>query len=160
MNLTAQHFIEKYQMQKHPEGGCFKETYRSPIAQNFNGFSGERNLATSILFLLKAGERSTWHYIKSDEIWYYQFGETLGVHCIFPDGTYQLLKLGLDEDAQLQHIVPAGTLFGSAVINKTGFSMVACMVAPGFDFQDFEMPSFESLLVKFPKLEKELNLLK
>jgi predicted cupin superfamily sugar epimerase len=146
-------------MLPHPEGGWFKETYRSGIKQKFPGFESDRNLATSILFMLSSGNFSTWHTIKSDEIWYHQYGANLIVHCIYPDGKYQKVNLGVGENAQLQFVVPAGTLFGSTVTEKNTFAVVGCMVAPGFDFNDFEMPSYDSLLKKYPKLHQELSLL-
>jgi predicted cupin superfamily sugar epimerase len=144
--MKPENIIEHFKMEKHPEGGAFLETYRSTESENFEGFDGERSLATSILFLLKSGEISAFHRIKSDEIWNYHLGDKLEVVEINLNG--ELIKTVLGNDIlngdKLQYTVKAGHWFASHSLGT--FSLVGCSVAPGFDFRDFEMAKREDLI--------------
>lgn len=133
----------------HPEGGYFKETQRS--SQLISTPQGQRALYTSILFLLTANNPSHLHRLKSDETWYYHLGAALDVHCLFPDGSYQLIKIGPDiqHGQQLSYTVPKNTIFGSSVTQ--GFSLVSCVVAPGYDDRDFELFTQQELIKQYPK---------
>ena len=132
--------IDHYKMEAHPEGGWYKETYRSNISTEIIGI-GERSLMTSIYFLLESHQTSNFHVIKSDELWYYHSGSALTVHCICPNGEYKKIHIGPDfEKGQtFQALVPKGTIFGSSVDEPNTFSMVGCTVSPGFDFYDFNL---------------------
>lgn len=153
--VTVEYLVNQLQLEPHPEGGYFKETYRSDLKSGFDGFQGERNVSTGIYFLLEANDFSAFHRIKSDEMWHFYEGHTLEVHMILDDGTHEVVKLGrnLDEGEQLQFVVPAGAWFGSRVEQGGSFSLVGCTVAPGFDFKDFEMPTAKELIKSFPKQE-------
>jgi len=153
---TSEELIIQLGLIKHPEGGWYRETYRSEeviSATALSGrFSGERSVSTAIYFLLHAGDISALHRIASDEIWHFYTGETLTVHVITPQGTYYSHKLGADIAAgeSFQCIVPAGCWLGAEVPGD-GFALVGCTVAPGFNFADFEMGNRESLLIQFPE---------
>lgn len=151
--MLAQDWINALGLMPHPEGGYFKETYRS---ENLTAVGNEtRNVATSIYFLLKGDEISHFHRLTSDEIWYYHAGDSLTLHLIDNDGIASRLVLGPDFHGgeQLQIVIPAGCLFGAYCNNSEGFTLVSCVVAPGFDFRDFEMPSQNQLLLDFPQHE-------
>ena len=141
-------------MNAHPEGGWYKEVYRSsgsiPHKALPTEFTGSRSYCTSIYFLLEKGQISAFHRIKSDEIWHFYAGHPLNVHIIHPDGKPGLIKLGRNYDAgeSLQAVVPAGCWFGS--FTEENYSLVGCTVAPGFDFGDFEMAERQILLEKYP----------
>lgn len=161
MRNSAQDYIEKFEMIQHPEGGWFKETYRSEgtisteaLSSNFNG---DRNFATSIYFLLQEGDISAFHRIKSDELWHFHDGDGLIVHELKATGEYvkHLLGLDLKSGQQPQAMIEAGSWFGSEVIEGGNFSLVGCTVSPGFDFQDFELAKAESLTAEYPS-QKEL----
>lgn len=147
----AQYFIKHLNMEEHPEGGYYVSSFRSDIA--VDTASGERPLYTSIYFLLRSQDISHLHRLKSDELWYYHGGSALTVHMIFPDGTYDAKKLGLrvDQGETPQVLVPKNTIFGSSVDEENTFSLVGCMVAPGFDFADFELFSQDELLRQYPE---------
>jgi predicted cupin superfamily sugar epimerase len=153
MKTEAQKLIEKFDLQPHPEGGYFQENYRSEIIiaeKNLPvDFGGRRSLATSILFLLPQGTFSAFHKLKQDEIWYYHGGNGPIIHCIYPDGTHKKFKmgLGLEKDEQPQLIIPAGTFFASVAEDDYGFC--GCVVTPGFDFADFNMPTAAQLIKIF-----------
>ena len=156
-NNIAAYYIRKLQMQPHPEGGYYKETYRS-IEQILNTDGQERNISTAIYFLLEEEQKSHLHKIKSDELWFHHQGETLEIISI-QNGELISTYLGsnLDAGEVLQTTIPANTWFGSRVKNKKGFALVSCTVAPGFDFEDFEMAKQEDLSKEFPHLKGRLE---
>ncbi len=153
---TAKDFIKQLQMTPHPEGGYFKESYVaedliSSAELNVN-YDDKRKLWTSIYFLLEDGEVSNFHRLKSDEMWYYHAGSPLTVYMITPEGDLITQKLGLNiEKGELpQFLVPKETIFGSAM-NEEGYSLVGCMVAPGFEFRDFELFKRDDLIKQYPQ---------
>jgi uncharacterized protein len=154
--LTARQLIEKYQLRSHPEGGHYLETYRSSEkiekAALPNRFSGERNFATAIYFLLEGKQFSAFHRIQSDELWHFYAGAGLHIYVLHPDGRGEVLKLGddLENGYSFQQMVPAGCWFASKPGSDDGFSFVGCTVAPGFDFADFELGEKEELIKVYP----------
>jgi len=148
--------IASLELQAHPEGGYFKETYRSKEVINQSAlegdFSGDRNYCTGIYFLLTSDNFSAFHRIKQDEMWHFYSGSALYVHIIDKDGNYSKTEVGMDlENGQKpQFVVPAGCWFASSVKDKNSHSLVGCTVAPGFDFQDFELAQQEQLLKECP----------
>ncbi|MCX6183047.1 MAG: cupin domain-containing protein [Bacteroidetes bacterium] len=151
---SSTYWIQKLHLQAHPEGGHFNENYRSAKMH------GDRNIATSIYFLLKGGEVSHLHRLTSDELWYYHFGQALKVTVIDLEGKLHEYFVGPDLDAgqQLQLIIPAGSIFGSEVVgDKNNFSLVGCMVSPGFDFRDFELFTTSQLLKMYPQYPQQIN---
>ena len=148
--------IRVYKLKPHPEGGYFRESYRSagtiPAAALGGNLSGERNCSTAIYFLLPEGSKSKLHRIKSDETWHFYMGGPLTLAQIFPDGRVENVTLGQDIKAgqKFQHVVPAGCWFGAYPEPGSGFSFAGCTVAPGFDFADFELAVPETLLALFP----------
>ncbi len=144
--------VEKLQLLPHPEGGFYKEVYRSEEIIE----SRDRNLLTSIYFLLTSSNISKFHRIKSDELWYFHAGSPLIVHTLDRNGYAQhLVGNNLDAGQKPQLLVPKNTIFGSSVLNENSYSLVSCAVSPGFDFMDFELFTAEVLLADFPG-EKEI----
>jgi uncharacterized protein len=149
-------YITHLQLQPHPEGGYYKETYRSEglIARQClpGDFQGDRNYSTAIYFLLQQGDFSAFHRIKSDECWHFYDGATLLVHEITPQGNYKSTRLGrnISKGEVFQYVVPANHWFASEPAPGSEFSLVGCTVAPGFDFGDFEMAKGDELLKAFP----------
>ena len=157
MDSKSEELIYFLSLEKHPEGGYFKETYRSErkiIETEENGeFPHGRNFGTSIYFLLKNEEFSAFHKIKSDEIWHFYEGNPLEIISIDSDGFLEVQILGNDlkKGQVFQCVVKAGKWFGSRLQNPNSYTLVGCTVAPGFDFKDFEMAEREKLLVEFPQ---------
>ncbi len=146
--------IEKLDLLPHPEGGFYKETYRS--SENID--SGKRQLMTSIYFLLTSSNVSKFHRIKSDELWFFHSGSPLIVHTLNENGhTESVVGFNLVNGEQPQFMVPKNTIFGSTVQNQGIYSLVSCVVAPGFDFTDFELFTKEDLLSIFPKHERIIS---
>lgn len=145
--------VKSLNLLPHPEGGFYKETFRS--VEGIETEQGERNLCTSIFFLLTSENVSSFHRIKSDELWFFHEGSPLTVHTLGENG-YESLTLGLPEsgsDCLPQQSVKANTIFGSTVDQQDSYSLVSCVVAPGFDFRDFELFEAKDLLPLFPQAE-------
>lgn len=149
--------IKSLDLLPHPEGGFYKETYRSEgfISKNAlpNPFNGDRSYCTGIYFLLTSNTFSAFHRIKQDEMWHFYDGGTLLVHVITPEGVYYTINLGKNfENGEVpQAVVPAGCWFGATVKNQEDYSLVGCTVSPGFDFEDFELAKQNELSQIFPQ---------
>lgn len=150
-NVTIDELVKMYDLQPHPEGGYFKETYRA--TETLETQHGTRNHSTTIYFLIPEGKKSHLHRIKSDEVWHFYLGDPMTVVQISPKGVVQEIVLGSDikNGQHLQHTVPAGYWFGSYPNPGSQYSFVGCTVAPGFDFADFEMAKRNELLNQYPQ---------
>lgn len=151
LNKRISNYIETLQLEPHPEGGYFKETYRSELQYIQKDLPTKRNISTGIYFLITKGNFSAFHRIKSDEMWHFYDGDPLLVHIIHPNGKYEVLKVGLNmqNNEKPQGVVPAGAWFASETLGD--FSLVGCTVAPGFDFEDFKLGQASHLEAEFPE---------
>lgn len=153
---NPEHLIRHLDLKPHPEGGFYRETYRSPFLISRDalppGFHGPTAVSTSIYFLLTADTFSALHRIRSDEVWHFYDGDPLTVSMISPEGTVSDLVLGRDLTAGnvYQGWVPAGHWFGARVRSHGRWSLVGCTVAPGFQFEDFEMARRSDLSTRWP----------
>jgi len=131
--MTAEQIIEELNLQPHPEGGWFRETYRHSPA------TGERGALTVIYYLLKAGERSAWHRVDATEVWHYCAGSPLLLSLSEQAGAVTTLKLGKDfAHGQVAHGVVPEHVWQSAE-SMGDWTLVGCTVAPAFEFNGFEM---------------------
>lgn len=153
IQARIQELVEKLNMHPHPEGGFYAETYRAH--SEIETENGKRQLITSIFFLLRSQDVSHFHRIKSDELWFWHEGSPLSVHLLAENG-HEILKLGpVDGSGTFpQHLVTANTIFGSSVDKPNSYALVSCVVAPGFDFRDFELFQTDDLLPLFPEAEE------
>lgn len=147
---SASEWIQKLDLAKHPEGGYYRESYRSSESIPEDGlpdrFDGPRSYSTAIYFLLPAGEISVLHRIQSDEVWHFYDGGDLTLHVITPDGQYAPIDFGANGERQA--VVLTGCWFG-AEVRQGEYVLAGCTVAPGFDFQDFEIAD-RSLVTSYP----------
>lgn len=156
-------YINELGLKKHPEGGWYKEVYRSveTIRKEClpERFTGNRYFSTSIYFLLTSDTFSAFHRIKSDEIWHFYDGDAIKIHMIDRSGNYSTLSLGKDIESGevMQFTVPHSTWFAAEVGKPGSFALVGCTVAPGFDFDDFEIGEKDILLMEFPSSEYIIN---
>ncbi len=163
ISMNANYYISHLQLQTHPEGGFYRETYRSKEMVNKDAlpmrFDGERNFSTAIYYLLRQGEHSVFHKIKSDECWHFYAGAALLIHIFESIGKYYCIKLGPDiyMGETFQFVVPALSWFAAEPASETSFSFVGCTVAPGFDFADFEIADKRKLLAAFPQQKEIIN---
>jgi len=158
---TADFWIENLHLQPHPEGGYFREVYRSSETISADSLSvrygSERCFATSIYFLLKSDQLSAFHCLKSDEIWHFYAGSPIIVYIIDEEGrlSEKILGRNILKNEFLQLVIPHGCWFAAKVIPPDSYSLVGCNVAPGFDFNDFELAEKVALMGCFPQ-HKEL----
>lgn len=160
---SFENIISILKLRPHPEGGYFRESYRS--AGEFRtesldeGYAGKRNYATCIYFLLTSDSFSAFHRIRQDEIWHFYEGSPINLHMISPQGVYSQVCIGrnLEEHQHLQYVVPGETWFAAKVINDNDHALVGCTVSPGFDFADFTLAQREELLRQFPQHSKVIN---
>lgn len=138
------------------EGGYYVETYRSKEKTGpealVEGFKGQRNLCTAILYLLTADTVSKLHRLKSDEIYHFYLGDEVTMLQLFPDGSSRVITLGCDiADGQLlQVVVPQGVWMGGLLKAGGEFALLGTTVCPGFEFEDLEPADKEQLLKLYP----------
>lgn len=153
----AQYWINHLNLKPHPEGGFFRESYRSsvviPEPALPTTFRGPRRASTAIYFLLVGEDFSALHRLTADEVWHFYAGSTLLVHSIDPNGDYTVIRLGQNAQAneQFQCVLLAGHWFGSRLESPDAYALVGCTVAPGFEFSDFEMARRADLLARYPQ---------
>lgn len=145
--LQPGYFIDTLGLKPHVEGGYYKELYKNSYCL------GERPIASTIYYLLKSGQVSRFHRLKSDELWLYHYGSPLRIVQMQDDGSIlaPILGLAVDRGERPQVTVPGNTIFGVEVVDPDSFCLVSCVVTPGFDPRDFELFSGAELLQRFPK---------
>ncbi len=156
--MNAIDWIETLKLSPHPEGGYFREVYRSDESIVKSAlparFAANRSFCTAIYYLLEQGDFSAFHRIKSDELWHYYDGGKIDLHLIHPNGKEECLKLGKTAGTFPMHIVPHGCWFAASPAKGADYVLVGCTVSPGFDFSDFEMASREKMIRQFPQHSK------
>jgi len=138
----AQQLIEALGLVPHPERGFYAETYRAPARVLSSAHAGERSASTAIYFLICDPERATFlHRLKSDEVFHLYEGGPLEVLRLFPDRSWDVAHLGLavERGERPQLVLPAGTWFGTELAPGASHCLIGCTVAPGFEFEDFEL---------------------
>lgn len=136
-DLPAEQIIALLGLQPHPEGGHFVETFRDSA-----GDGAGRSVGTAIYFLLRRGERSHWHRVDASEVWHWYGGAPLRLEIAATDDAVpeaRLLGLDLSAGQRPQAVVPAGAWQAAASLGD--WTLVGCTVAPGFDFEGFELAS-------------------
>ncbi len=157
---SAKKFIEKLELNNHPEGGYYRETYRSdlllPAELLHKKIKGSRNCATCIYFLLTSENFSAFHKINQDEIWHFYAGQPVTIQMIYPSGEHNSITIGLDLEKEIfpQYVVPAHTWFAAEIQDKDAYALVGCTVVPGFDYRDFKLAGRSELLALFPQHEE------
>lgn len=159
---TARFWIEKLALKKHPEGGWYKEVYRSKdtICKDMlpANFKDDRSCSTSIYYLLEGEDFSSFHRIKSDELWHFYTGSSAVEILWIDDGKLKIKKLGgnIAFDEQFQVVIPKNKWFAARLLNSNGFALAGCTVSPGFHFEDFELAD-KGLLDEFPEIKVDIE---
>lgn len=160
INQDAQYWVEHLQLTAHPEGGYFREIYRSSELITASAlparYEGDHAFTTSIYFLLTDAQFSAFHRLKSDEIWHFYGGTSLTLYIINPDGELKQIQLGnrFENGEHFQVIVEANQWFAAKVNQPNSYALVGCTVAPGFDFSDFELANRKELISQYPHHQK------
>ncbi len=150
--------IRRLDLQPHPEGGYYRETYRATMNVQHPalpaGQPTSRSAGTSIYFLLAAPDFSAFHRVTSDETWHWYAGDPLELHLIHPPGRYEQRLLTTDlARGEPQTTVLAGCWQAARVAAGGAWSLGGCTVAPGFDFADFELPPAATIIAEHPAHE-------
>jgi predicted cupin superfamily sugar epimerase len=160
MHPEAERLVATLGLQPHPEGGYYRETWRSALSTEFDGTGGgpvgPRSCGTAIFYLLAGEDVSRLHRLKADEIFHLYAGGPLAIHILAEGSGYRTVTLGADLEAGqvFQAVIPAGCWFGASLVEPGTFALVGCTVAPGFDFADFEMGDRNALLDVFAEHEE------
>ena len=139
MDARASQLIEQLGLVPHPEGGYYRQIYRSATTVHPADGRPARPSLTTIYFLLAAGDVSRWHRVASDEVWHYYEGDPLelfGADADFVEITRHTLG-PVDDRLAPVHVIAAG--HWQAARSTGAYTLVGCTVGPGFDFADFEM---------------------
>ena len=152
MHPEARAIVKAFGLAPHPEGGFYRETFRSSLQLESSQHAGPRSASTAIYFLLPAGSYSAFHRVRgSDEVWHFYDGDPLELHLLDEAGARSIhLGRTLANGDVPQAVVPAGVLQAAVTLGQR-YSFCGCTVAPGFDFADFEMPKRGDLLISFPR---------
>jgi len=160
MNKRAAELIRQLQLSAHPEGGYYKETYRSADMVTSPQNAEPRSAVTDIYFLIISGKPCRFHRVIHDEIWHYYEGDPLEIIEARSD-TLEIFKTVLGPvggRTAYKHCVKGNNW--QAAYSKGGYSLVGCTVAPGFDFSDFKFLKDEKLaLARVLKENPELEIL-
>ncbi|HEX7082155.1 MAG TPA: cupin domain-containing protein [Gammaproteobacteria bacterium] len=157
MDAVAAKLAERLGLEPHPEGGFYKEIYRSPLEIPHpavpGGESAARSAGTLIYYLLAGEQFSAFHRLRwTDEIWHLYAGGPLELHLIDSDGDYERRLLTGDlARGEPAAVVPAGVWQAARLESTASWALCGCMVAPGFDFADFEIPPRSRLLAAHPQ---------
>lgn len=148
--------IHSLNLEPHPEGGYYRETYRS--SEHVNREDGSsRNAGTAIYFLLTADVCTKWHRFGSDELWHFYKGDQLVIEVINEDGAFEQLLLNdpFAGEGQLQQLIPKNSW--QRAYSSGAFTLVGTTVFPGFEFEDFEMIDQDELAIRFPEFRSEIT---
>lgn len=148
MMQEVERLVCELQLMPHPEGGYYRETYRSAAAV-ITADGSRRSALTNIYFLLTGETFSAWHRIDSDETWHFYRGADLAIAIINHDGELEERRLGAA--GPWQTTVPAGCYFAAHVPDAAAYALIGCSVAPGFEFDSFEIPTRERLTAQHPQ---------
>lgn len=140
--MEASEVIKNLQLIPHPEGGFFREIFRT-------------DAITTIYFLIQNDDFSGFHRLQSHEVWYFHQGEPLNIYVIEKDGSLKVHSLSSLPGSNFQLCIEPDQWFAAAIASQKGFSLVGCAVAPAFTFDRFEMAIKEELLMQYPQ-HKEL----
>ena len=139
-------------MKKHSEGGYFRETYRAATLLDFPGHKGKRTAYAAIYYLVAGDQISSFHRIKSDEIWHFYAGGSLALYTI-KEGKMSKMVLGNARRQTSQSLVESGCWMAGSV-NVGDFCLVGCTVSPGFDIRDWELGTRSQLASQYPDCKR------
>lgn len=165
MDATVEKIVKRFELAPHPEGGFFREVYRSPLQVEHPEIEAptpnRRCGGTLIYFLLGRDDFSAFHRVRwTDEIWHLYAGGPIELHLLAPTGAYVTRTLASDlESGEPATVVPAGWWQAARLSSGCAWAFGGCTVAPGFEFADFEMPPRKDLLEHYPDQAKIIEAL-
>jgi uncharacterized protein len=159
LNKYAKYWIKKLKLGQHPEGGYFTSTYRSDKIIDLSEYDGRRSACTAIYYLLTGNQFSSFHIMKSDEIWHFYSGSSLTLYIIESKGVLSKVFLGpnFNEGERFQVVVKSGCWFAVSINKKNSYSLVGCTVAPGFNYKDWKIGNRKRLTEMYPEHKKIIS---
>lgn len=155
---SAREIAQVLGLQEHREGGMFRELYRSVVRTHA---TKQRRAATSIFYMLRARDVSTWHLVKSDEIWMYHAGSSAVQLLLLPDGTFEERVIGPDvlSGEFPQSLIPAWTWQSTVLTDRSeeSWGLFGAVVCPGFEFEDYIEGRTEELVKRYPDAEARIR---
>jgi len=151
----AEKIIQTYGLAPHPEGGWFREFHRSErVLAEIPGYPGPRPAVTAIWFCLRQGEFSAFHRLRSEEIWVHLSGSPIELVLLHRGKASRLRIASVADGGPAAAVIPAQACQAARPLGE--YSLVSCIVAPGFDFCDFELSSRETLLAAYPSAAADI----
>jgi uncharacterized protein len=153
---SAEEIIKRLELIPHPEGGYYRETYRSACAptsgEQVSHLNRPRVWCTGIYYLLIPGAFSAFHKLWQDEMWHFYDGTPIRIHMISEDGSYCEVVAGgnFSKGEVPQVLIAGGTWFAAELSSHEGYGLAGCTVSPGFDFADFTLAERANLISLFP----------
>jgi predicted cupin superfamily sugar epimerase len=157
-------YIEKLNLQPHPEGGYYRRNWQSSFAADVKDISGKithpkRALGSSILYFLPSLERCAWHRVSCEEMWHHYSGSPLKIHLVSNQKGWETIILGSDilKGEVPQFVIPPRTWFCAEVINEDSYSFCGCSLWPAFTYADFELAEKSRLIDEFPQYKERIE---
>jgi len=157
MERNARYWIERLNLAEHPEGGLFAPAFRATERIGVDGlpdrYTGSRMIVSSIYYMLLKNRFSTFHRLKSFEIWNFFEGDPLTIHILNPRGVLTEKRLGsnFDKGESFQVAIEPGNFFAAEQRGPGEFTLVGCTVAPGFEYEDMEIAVRAELRAQYPQ---------
>ena len=152
MNKEAARLVKKLGLEKHPEGGYFKQTYRSDTVVDFEGHDRPQSISSAIYYMLVGDQFSAFHKLKSDEIWHHYAGSSITLYAIASDGKLSKIKIG--SDGTPQAVIKADTWFAASLDSKKSYCLLGCTMSPGFGYRDWVLGKRVELIGTYPQHKK------
>ncbi len=155
----AQTLIERLSLRPHPEGGYYRETFRSSEHIERDAlpcrYDGARSFGTAIYYLLTAETFSAIHRVKTDEVWHFYCGDSVEILQLSSSGSGLLTTLGISIERGMrpQVVVPRGTWQGARLVEGGEYALLGTTLAPGFEFTDFQLGCRDELLSAYPSFK-------
>jgi uncharacterized protein len=160
--MSADKLIKLLGLKPHPEGGYFRETYRSAEVIGRDAlpkrYAGNRRYGTAIYYLLTREAFSAIHRIKTDEVYHFYLGDPVELVQLLPDGSGRVIMLGNDiaSGAHVQTVVSHGTWQGARLAEGGKYALLGTTVSPGFEFADFEIADRTDLIRSYPSFRDSI----
>lgn len=165
MDSDIKSLIDFLQLEPHPEGGYFRETYRSdetfPAEMLSDRYHGPRCLGTAILYLVTRDSCSLMHRLITDEIFHFYSGDPVSVVRLHTDGSGDITTLGSDiiHGQMAQCVVTRGCWQGLRLLSGGRYALLGTTMSPAFEFEDFELGTRKELILRYPSFKDEIMLL-
>jgi len=146
-------WIKILNLKPHPEGGYYRRTYTSNVKlTRIDQNKIAKASASAIYYLLESDDKSGFHRLKSDELWFYHVGAPVDIYILSYDGKLVVQKLGIDfeKGESLQVMIQAGCWFAAKVNIPGSFTIISCVVTPEFTFDEFELGLKDQMIKEFP----------